>query len=104
MKYALFIGRWQPFHKGHQALIQTVIDEGKTPLIAIRDTEIDDKNPYTIKEREEMIRMAFPNIRIITIPDIESVNFGRNVGYKIREIRLDPETEAISGTDIRRDK
>lgn len=101
MRYQLFIGRWQPFHEGHQKLIQTVIDEGKTPLVAIRDTEIDEKNPFTVEQRKEFIREVFPNIEIIVIPDIEAVCYGRDVGYEVRKIDLDKETEEISATKIR---
>lgn len=107
MKYSLFIGRWQPFHEGHKKLIQKVLDEGKNVCIAIRDTEISKENPYTVMEREMMIVKAFPDadfrIVIIRIPDIEEVCYGRKVGWGIREIRLDEETEKISGTEIRND-
>lgn len=101
IKYSLFIGRWQPFHEGHKKLIQSVIDEGKTPLIAIRDTERDEKNPYTVEQRILKIKKEMPGIKVIVIPDIEAVCYGREVGYEIREIRLDEETEQISGTKIR---
>jgi adenylylsulfate kinase len=36
---SLFIGRWSPFHEGHQALIESVLSTGKPVVIAIRDTE-----------------------------------------------------------------
>lgn len=104
MIYSLFIGRWQPFHDGHKKLIQSVLDEGKNVLIAIRDTEVSEKNPYSVRERHDMIDKAFPDVsrvKIIAIPDIEEVCYGRDVGWGIREIRLDPETEEISGTKIR---
>jgi adenylylsulfate kinase len=99
--YSLYIGRFQPFHKGHQTMIQKMIDEGKEVCIAIRDTEISEKNPYNSLERYEMVRHKFPYIKIIVIPDIEEVVYGRDVGYGIRELRLDAETESISGTKIR---
>jgi adenylylsulfate kinase len=101
-RFSLFIGRWQPFHEGHKKLIQTVIDEGKRVCIAIRDTPIDENNPYSASERYAMIKNALPEARVIVIPDIDEVCIGRKVGYDIREIRLDEETEAISGTEIRK--
>jgi len=104
MKYSLFIGRWQPFHEGHKKMIQKVIDEGKKPLIAIRNTPINKDNPYTLTERVRMIEKEFPeNVKIVIIQDIEEICYGRDVGYKIREIKLDEETEKISGTGIRND-
>ena len=102
MKYSLFIGRWQPFHDGHKRIIQSVIDEGKHVCVAVRDTEISDENPYTAEERCAMIKAAFPEAKVIVIPDIEEVVYGRKVGWGIREIRVDEATEAISGTEIRK--
>ncbi len=103
MIYSLFIGRWQPFHEGHRKLIQKVLDEGRNVCVAIRDTEISEENPFTAEEREKMILRAFPMVRVIVIPDIEEVVFGRKVGWGIREIKLDEDTESISATEIRRE-
>lgn len=101
-KYSLFIGRWQPLHSGHLALFNKVRQEGRNILIAIRDTEIDENNPLSADQRQEMIQEQVPDAKVIIIPDIEEVCFGRGVGYGIREIRLDEETEKISATSIRR--
>lgn len=101
-KYSLFIGRWQPLHKGHKKLINTVLERGEGVLIAIRDTAIDEHNPYTIKEREEMFRKEYGDkVKIIAIPDIKAICFGRNVGYEIRKIEVDKKIEMVSGTEIR---
>lgn len=108
MTYSLFIGRYQPFHSGHKKLIQVVLDEGKNVCIAIRDTEKSKNNPYSIKERKEMIRKAYSDsdrkrVKIIEIPDIKEVCYGRKVGWGIRKIKLDVETEKISASKIRND-
>ena len=103
-KRSLFIGRFQPFHAGHKALIDSVLAEGKDVLIAIRDTPWSETNPFSVWERWGMIRKVYPDIKrveIIDIPDIAEVCYGREVGYGVREIRLAPEVEAISGTRIR---
>ena len=47
-RYALFIGRWQPFHLGHKYLVDQELKAGKDVAIAIRDTELSEKNPYTV--------------------------------------------------------
>ena len=105
--YSLFVGRWQYFHKGHEALIRTALDEGRNVCIAIRDTEMSENNPYSVKQRKKMIKKAFKGerkngrIRIITIPDIDEICYGRNVGYEIKEVKLGKELESISGTKIR---
>ena len=106
MRRSLFIGRWQPFHSGHRALVDSVLAEGKQVLIAIRDTPISETDPYTVAERMRMIRAFYPDedqVALISIPDISEVVYGRQVGYGIREIRLDPSVEAISGTAIRKE-
>lgn len=105
MSASLFIGRWQPFHDGHKALIQKVLDEGKTVVIAVRNTDISDENPYTLEERIENINQIYANddrVTVISIPDIAEVCYGRDVGWDVRRIYLDDETEKISATDIRK--
>lgn len=99
---SLFIGRWQPLHRGHITLINKVLDEGKRVLVAIRDTAIGPNNPYTVEERKKMFRKQFGDkITLIVIPDISEFCYGRKVGYKIRRIHLSKEIEAISATKIR---
>lgn len=102
---SLFVGRWQPFHKGHQTLIETVLKKGKPVVIAIRDTEISHKNPFTVYERWTAIQKALKKygelVKIIVIPDIDEICYGRDVGYDIRKIELDSKTEGISGTKTR---
>lgn len=102
---SLFVGRWQPFHKGHQRLIESVLKKGKPVIVAIRDTEISHSNPYTVYERWTMIQKALVQygelVKIVVIPDIDEICYGREVGYAIRNIELDQKTHAISGTKIR---
>ena len=108
MKYSLFIGRWQPLHKGHLWLINERLKEGKKVWLAIRDVEPDKNNPWTAKEIEKMIHEGelkdlIADGRVITsiIPDIESVNYGRGVGYQIIEHVPPEEIGEISETKIR---
>ncbi|MDX9893649.1 MAG: adenylyl-sulfate kinase [Patescibacteria group bacterium] len=101
-KYSIFIGRYQPLHEGHIKLINKVLAEGKNVCVALRHTPIDKHNPYSIKERVEMFKKIFGDkIKVIAIPDITDVCHGREVGWGIREIRLDQATEEISATQIR---
>ena len=110
MKTSLFIGRYQPFHDGHKALIDKVLKEGNDVVIAIRDTHVDKSNPYTVKERIKLIEKIYPDafiwphkgiVTIMSIPDITEVVYGRKVGWGVREIKLDKDTESISATKIR---
>jgi adenylylsulfate kinase len=36
-KYAMFIGRWQPWHDGHRWLIDQALNDNKKVLLCIRD-------------------------------------------------------------------
>ena len=107
MKYSLYVGRFQPFHDGHEALVRSLLDEGKNVCIAIRSTMRNDDNPYSIEQRCRMIQDRFSKeffnrqIVLSIIPDIEEVVYGRGVGWGIREIKLGKKTESISATKIR---
>lgn len=104
-RYSLFIGRYQPLHDGHVKLIRKVLNEGKNVLVALRNTDIDENNPYSIEQRMEMFKEEFgDSVKVIVIPDISEVCYGRKVGWGIREVRLDEETEAINATAIRNNK
>lgn len=103
MKYSLFIGRFQPLHEGHIALFEAARKQDKKILVALRDTPVDEKNPYTVEERMFMFKNQYPIAKVIAIPDIEEICYGRDVGYGITEIRLDEQTENISATQIRED-
>jgi cytidyltransferase-like protein len=106
-QYSMFVGRFQPFHGGHRWIVNEILDEGKNVLICIRDIEPDDKNPYTSQEVENKITGALIDliqegrVKVIIIPDIESVNFGRGVGYDIIEHVPPQEVGDISATKIR---
>lgn len=106
-QFALFVGRWQPLHDGHKALFQQVLNEGDKVCIAIRDVEPDEKNPYTADEVLDNISNFYQNnillgqVKVIIIPDISSIEFGRGVGYDVIE-RIPPsEIAEISATKIR---
>ena len=106
-QYSMFIGRWQPWHDGHRWLIDQRLNQGKNVLICIRDIEPDDKNPYTSEEvynnvsQELSELISDGRVKVIIIPDIESVNFGRGVGYDIIEHIPPQEVGDISATKIR---
>jgi adenylylsulfate kinase len=106
-QFAMFIGRWQPLHESHKALFQRALDEGKNVLICIRDGEVNERNPFTALEVLDNINAHYYSligqgkIRVIIIPDICSVEFGRGVGYDIIEHIPPTEVGEISATKIR---
>ena len=61
-KFALFIGRWQPFHEGHQWLIDQKLKHGKRVCIAIRDVPQDDKNWWSSDEIQKMLEERFDEL------------------------------------------
>lgn len=106
-RFALFIGRWQPLHEGHKALFDRVLKEGKNVCIAIRDINPDEKNPFAPEDVKKNIEIEYSEfiekgrVKVIIIPDISSVEFGRGVGYDIIEHIPPPEIADISATKIR---
>ena len=107
MKRALFIGRWQPLHPGHKWLFDQKLNQKIPILIAVRDTPIDDSNPFTTAEVISNLEAEYSNevrsglVQVIAIPDIESVNYGRGVGYEVNEFIPPEDISNISATDIR---
>jgi hypothetical protein len=104
---ALFIGRYQPFHDGHRALIVEGIKRVGQACIAVRTTEgIDDKNPFHfeyIKSRiEHGLREFEGRFTVVSLPNITHVFYGRDVGYVVERITLDEATENISATNLRK--
>lgn len=106
-KYAMYIGRWQNWHKGHEWLIRQQLDQGKNVWVAIRDVEVDANNPKTAQEVFQMLTQEpffnenFDKIFLSIIPDIESVNYGRGVGYDVIYHEPPADVAVISGTAIR---
>jgi nicotinamide mononucleotide adenylyltransferase len=107
VKYSMYIGRWQPWHEGHRWLIDQRLNEGKRVLLCIRDVEPDEKNPWTPQEvltnltHELLDIIQEGKVKIIIIPDIESINIGRGVGYDVIEHCPPDDIKEISATAIR---
>ena len=109
MKRALFIGRWQPIHGGHRWLFNQKLEQDIPILIAVRDTPVSGSNPFSTEQVIENLEKEYTKevgngmVKIISIPDIESVNYGRGVGYKINEFRPPDNISEISATKIRKE-
>ncbi|MBV8914303.1 MAG: adenylyl-sulfate kinase [Acetobacteraceae bacterium] len=103
---ALFVGRWQPFHDGHRALVVEGIRRVGQACIAVRDTGgTDAKNPYAFEQVRPRIEAGLADYRgrfvIVPLPNITQVYYGRNVGYGIEQIDLDPAVQQVSATKVR---
>jgi hypothetical protein len=106
-KYAMYVGRWQNWHKGHEWLLNQQLDKGKDIWVAIRNVPTDENNPKTAQQvmidlsEEPFFRENSQRINISIIPDIESINYGRGVGYDVIYHEPPADVAVISGTAIR---
>ena len=76
---ALFIGRFQPFHKGHLEIIRKISAEYQNIIIGIGSSQYQNtlENPFSESERKEMIieslkEEGIKNYKIVLIPDIHN--------------------------------
>ena len=100
VRYALFIGRWQPPHPGHEWLIRQQLDKGVPCAIAVRPTDEFLETGEVVARLEEL----FDGEDVVVFPlpvDIGSVNYGRGVGYDIIEHVPPDDIAEISATKIR---
>lgn len=106
-KYAMYVGRWQNFHAGHEWLLNQQLEKGKNVWVAIRNVETDENNPKTAQQvmmdlaEEPFFTENSHRINISIIPDIESINYGRGVGYDVIYHEPPEDVAKISGTSIR---
>lgn len=103
---ALLIGRYQPFHVGHKTLVAEAVKRTGQCCIALRDVAgIDDSNPYDferVKKEIHSVCSEFGNkIKVVELPNITDVFYGRGVGYNIEQIELSKELQEVSATKIR---
>jgi cytidyltransferase-like protein len=104
---ALFIGRYQPFHDGHRALIAEGLKRVGQVCVAVRDTRgTDEKNPYEFEYVRARIEHALREYEgrfiVVALPNITNVFYGRDVGYAVERIDLDHSIQEISATDLRK--
>jgi adenylylsulfate kinase len=86
-------------------IFNTFLQEEKPVLIAIRDIEPDNDNPLTAAEVKDLWETVYQNnplVKVIIIPDISSVNYGRGVGYEVNQLQVPDNIASISATAIRK--
>ena len=102
------LGRYQPWHPGHQALLERAIAKTGQVNIMVRDMSIDENNPYTAEQVVQNLHKELVNyagqIMFNIVPNIVNITYGRDVGYKIEQEQFDKEIEDISATKIREGK
>lgn len=77
-KFGLFIGRFQPFHRGHKSIVNKMLEECEKVIIAIGSAQEAETslNPFRYEYRRSMIQKVFPDyynrVIILGIADREN--------------------------------
>jgi len=99
------LGRWQPWHAGHQALLERCLQKEEQVEIQIRSMEWSEDNPYSAHEVKQNLRNKLAylagKVSISIVPNIVNITYGRKVGYSIEQEHFEKEIEDISATKIR---
>ena len=65
-KYGIILGRFQPFHGGHEYIVSQVLKKDYEPIIFIGSVnKLNEKNPLTFEQRKKLIKLIFPDIKHI---------------------------------------
>jgi adenylylsulfate kinase len=102
------LGRWQPWHAGHRALFDRLIQRTGQVCIMIRDCQgWQGSNPFAIEQVKHAIKRDLDPLyqgqyEILVVPNITHIGYGRGVGYTIEEEKFDESITSISGTAIRK--
>ena len=110
------LGRWQPWHDGHQALFKRCVAKTGQVIIQVRDVQgssggqNQEDNPFNWETvckniQNSLLDEGFErgvHYEIMLVPNIVNITYGRGVGYAIEEEIFDDTIESISATQIRR--
>ena len=110
------LGRWQPWHDGHQALFKRCVAKTGQVIIQVRDVQGasggagQDDNPFNWEDVCENIEDGLSNdgfkrgieYEIMLVPNVVNITYGRGVGYVFEEETFGDTIESISATKIRR--
>lgn len=102
----LQLGRYQPWHEGHQALKEEAHKRTDQVLVGVRNTYgTSEKDPMPYREVEFYIEKDNfnKNTLILRLPNITNIVYGRDVGYKIEQVDLGADIHAISATKKRKE-
>ena len=110
------LGRWQPWHGGHQALFKRCVAKTGQVIIQVRDVQGtsggigQEDNPFdwdTVCSNieKELLKDGFKRgaeYEIMLVPNIVNITYGRGVGYTFEEEVFDKIITEISATKIRK--
>ena len=110
------LGRWQPWHNGHQELFKRCVAKTGQVAIQVRDVQGatggdgQDDNPFDWNEVCKNIEIGLSKdgfkrgveYEIMLVPNIVNITYGRGVGYSFDEETFDESITSISATKIRK--
>ena len=102
----LMLGRYQPWHEGHHALYQEAGNRTDQVMLGVRNTyKTSEKDPLDFEQVKGYIAQdpVMDKAMVIKMPNITNIVYGRDVGYKIEQVSLGAEIEAISATQKRKE-
>jgi adenylylsulfate kinase len=100
----LMLGRYQPWHEGHHALLEKAHERTAQVVIGVRDTYgTSEKDPLPYQEVANRIRAEERSSFVVKFPNITNIVYGRDVGYKIEQVDLGADIHAISATQKRKE-
>ena len=110
------LGRWQPWHDGHQELFKRSIKKTGQVIIQVRDVhgaaggEGQEDNPFDCDSvsqniSEGLLKDNFErgiHYEIMMVPNIVNITYGRGVVYVFEEETFEEAVTQISATKIRK--
>jgi adenylylsulfate kinase len=103
------LGRWQPWHDGHRALFERLLQRTGQVVIQVRDVQgWQGSNPFEVEKVKGFIRRDLDPLyqgqyEIQVVPNIVHIGWGRGVGYTSGEETFDDKIVDISATKIRKE-
>ena len=111
------LGRWQPWHDGHQALFKRCVEKTGQVIIQVRDVngasggDGQEDNPFEwdVVCKNIELGLAKDNFvrgehyEIMLVPNVVNITYGRGVGYSFEEEIFDESITSISATNIRKE-
>ena len=96
MKRGLYVGRFQPFHNGHKAVIDLLCDEVDELIIGIGSAQMshDIRHPFTAGERVLMIQRVLADAKIpVYIIPLEDIK--RNALWVAHVVSMVPPFDVV---------
>lgn len=105
----VMIGRFQPWHEGHQAMFDAIYERHGFVTVMVRRTKRGPNNPFPVGqvtsdiERELLARNISPlQFQVMVVPNVAGVYYGRDVGYNVEKLELQG-VEDVSASKIRQE-